>query len=266
MCLRRDPFVENNFPTWVRNLRWWCRHVPRSDPFWDQKITCQNSKTSTPYCCKGNAIPLHCWTLRLHCRYPRFWMVLQPIYLHRVVLESSGPTTAHISTLCGSFCKLSAQGIGIYIYTVWQRWFLNSMLSGHLAYARSARRYLDSMKMLPDSARKVISLSDALTIFGVETSLIKPSSSCWWSNSKLQVALHMAVVSLRAHKPSLYTSFLSVHLSVTRWRTFVVFNLVHLSSTMTCGLLHQQGIPITSQLCTIGLISTPHSAMRLLMA
>ena len=89
---------------------------------------CQTSKSSTPYCCKGNAIPLHCWTPQQQCRYPRFWMILQPIYLHRFVLESSGPTTAHTSTLCGSFCTLSAQRIGIYIYIVWQRWFLSSML------------------------------------------------------------------------------------------------------------------------------------------
>ena len=209
------------------------------------------------------------------CRYPRFWMILQPIYLHRFVLESSGPTTAHKSTLCGSFCTLSAQRIWIYIYIVWQRWFLPSMLrdiwhthdlpEGIWTQWKCCqiKCYLCNSK---DSARKVISPSDALTVFGVETSLIKSSSSCWWGNSKLHVALHMAMVSLRAHKPSLYMSFLSVHLSVTRWRTFVVFNLVHLSSTMTCGLLHQQGIPIIWQLCTIGLISTPHSTMRLLMA
>ena len=33
-------------------------------------------------------------------------------------LESSGPTTAHRYTSCGSFCTLNVQGIGIYIYTV----------------------------------------------------------------------------------------------------------------------------------------------------
>ena len=81
-----------------------------------------------PGCLAGIGLPklkdIHALLLQGNCDSTTllntmcFWIILQAIYLHRVVLESSGPTTAHRYTLCGSFCMLSAQGIGIYIYTV----------------------------------------------------------------------------------------------------------------------------------------------------
>ena len=145
--------------------------------------------------------------------------------------------------------------------------------SGHLAYARSARRYLDSMKMLPDQMQP--KQFKRLTEEGYFT--IRRSRRFWSGNFTDQTIEQLLMRQLKspgglAHGRGLTPSTQAKFVHVIPQGAPICNALKDFcgvqarTSEQHNDLRTSTSARDSDHFTTFGLISTPHSAMRLLMA